>query len=44
MKALSVTELTSQIKQQLETGFSSIYVKGEISNIKLQASGHYYFT
>ncbi|MEI8329482.1 MAG: exodeoxyribonuclease VII large subunit [Chlamydiia bacterium] len=44
MKALSVTELTSQIKQQLETRFSFIYVQGEISNIKLQISGHYYFT
>jgi len=44
MKALTVTELTSQIKKQLETGFSYICVQGEISNIKLQASGHYYFT
>lgn len=44
MKALSVTELTAQIKKQLETGFSYICVQGEISNIKLQSSGHYYFT
>ncbi|MCX6991051.1 MAG: exodeoxyribonuclease VII large subunit [Chlamydiae bacterium] len=44
MKALSVTELTAQIKKNLETGFSYICVQGEISNIKLQTSGHYYFT
>lgn len=44
MKALSVTELTTQIKKQLETGFSYVCVQGEISNIKLQSSGHYYFT
>ncbi|NDD57932.1 MAG: exodeoxyribonuclease VII large subunit [Chlamydiae bacterium] len=44
MKALSVTELTLQIKKQLETGFASLLVQGEISNIKLQSSGHYYFT
>jgi exodeoxyribonuclease VII large subunit len=41
---LSVTELNNHIKKQLETGFSSVSVKGEISNLKTQASGHLYFT
>ncbi|MBM3207800.1 MAG: exodeoxyribonuclease VII large subunit, partial [Chlamydiae bacterium] len=44
MKALSVTELTLQIKRQLELGFTNVFVQGEISNIKLQSSGHFYFT
>ena len=44
MKALSVTELTLQIKRQLELGFTNVWVQGEISNMKLQSSGHFYFT
>ncbi len=41
---LSVTGLTAAIKNQLEGRFPSIQVKGEISNLKPQASGHLYFT
>ncbi len=41
---LSVFELTSAIKQQLESRFSVVTVRGEISNVKEQASGHLYFT
>jgi exodeoxyribonuclease VII large subunit len=44
MKTLSVTELTSHIKSHLEKSFSYVCVQGEISNCKLQSSGHYYFT
>ena len=44
MKILSVSELTQEIKRQLETNFRSISVKGEISNLKVQTSGHIYFT
>lgn len=44
MKALSVTELTSQIKKQLEGAFAFVSVEGEVSNLKLQSSGHLYFT
>ncbi len=41
---LSVTALTSVIKNQLESKFPSVQVKGEISNLKEQSSGHIYFT
>lgn len=42
-RALSVTELTLGIKRQLEGGFSAVRVAGEISNYRLQSSGHAYF-
>ena len=41
---LTVSDLTTAIKKQLESRFSVISVKGEISNFKEQASGHLYFT
>jgi len=44
MKTLSVTELTFAIKSILEPQFRAISVKGEISNFKLQSSGHLYFS
>ncbi len=44
MKTLTVSELTQNIKKLLETNFSFLSIKGEISNLKVQASGHYYFT
>lgn len=44
MKTLTVTELTTAIKAFLEPNFRSISVRGEISNFKLQSSGHLYFT
>lgn len=44
MKTISVTELTSAIKGLLEPAFRSISVQGEISNFKLQTSGHLYFS
>lgn len=44
MKTITVTELTSAIKGLLEPAFRSISVQGEISNFKLQASGHLYFS
>lgn len=40
----SVTELTQKIKQTLEGRFERIQVKGEVSNLRHQASGHLYFT
>ncbi len=42
-RAQSVTELTLGIKRQLEGGFSAVRVAGEISNYRLQSSGHAYF-
>lgn len=44
MKVFSVSELTASIKALLEPNFRSISVKGEISNFKLQTSGHLYFS
>jgi len=43
-KIYSVAELTVAIKKQLESAYPSVCVKGEISNFKLQSSGHLYFT
>ena len=40
----SVTELTQQIKLNLERTFYNLWVAGEISNLKQPSSGHYYFT
>ena len=41
---LSVSEITAQIKGQIESQFSSIWIQGEISNFKHHSSGHMYFT
>jgi exodeoxyribonuclease VII large subunit len=43
-KVLTVSELTRKIRATLETKFGSVWVQGEISNYKLHASGHQYFT
>jgi exodeoxyribonuclease VII large subunit len=40
----SVTELTRDIKLSLEKTFTNLWVAGEVSNLKLHSSGHYYFT
>ena len=41
---LSVSELTKNIKELLEKQFPIIWIKGEISNYRLAASGHAYFS
>lgn len=41
---LTVHELTLSIKKILEQTFTSLSVRGEVSNLKEQASGHIYFT
>lgn len=41
---LSVTQLTLAIKGQLESRFSYVAVRGEVSNLRHQSSGHLYFT
>src|SRR3989454_4751474 len=43
-KVLTVSELTRSIRNTLEAKFSAVWVQGEISNYKLQPSGHQYFT
>lgn len=40
----SVSELTSEIKVLLENRFDMIWVMGEISNFKIPASKHFYFS
>jgi len=40
----TVSELTSQIKSQLETQFPFIWITGEISNFRVPVSGHFYFS
>ncbi|MBS3733166.1 MAG: exodeoxyribonuclease VII large subunit, partial [Desulfobacterales bacterium] len=43
-KIFSVSELTARIKALLETSYPFVWISGEISNIRVPASGHYYFT
>lgn len=43
-KIYSVGEITSQIKNLLETGFGQIVLEGEISNCRPSAAGHLYLT
>lgn len=42
--AMSVSEITARIKNSLESDFAEIWVKGEISNLKMASSGHVYFS
>jgi exodeoxyribonuclease VII large subunit len=42
--ALSVSQLTGQVKSFLEQRFDSVHVFGEISNFSRPQSGHCYFT
>ncbi|MDR0664255.1 MAG: exodeoxyribonuclease VII large subunit [Helicobacteraceae bacterium] len=44
MNALSVSELTAQIKASLETSFSVVCVRGETGRVVHHASGHVYFS
>ena len=41
---LTVSELTQEIKDVIETKFFEIWVEGEISNLRVPPSGHIYFT
>lgn len=41
---LTVTNLTLRIKALLEESFSFIWVEGEVSNLRIPSSGHFYFT
>ncbi len=40
----SVTEFTREVKQLLEGGLRPGWVRGEVSNLRAQASGHVYFS
>jgi exodeoxyribonuclease VII large subunit len=41
--ALSVTEISSLLKRHVESGFSHVRIRGEISGFKRPGSGHLYF-
>ncbi len=43
-RILSVTELTRSVREVLEHSIGAVWVEGEISNLRKQASGHQYFT
>lgn len=43
-RVFTVSQLNAQIKGLLEASYRYIWVRGEISNLRIPASGHYYFT
>src|SRR2546427_12912917 len=43
-KVFSVTELTWQIRRLLEKEVGQVWVTGEVTNLRVQSSGHIYFT
>jgi len=43
-RVLSVSELTAQVKRLLEKSVGSVWVTGEVTNLRVQSSGHTYFT
>ena len=43
-KALSVTQLVRKMKRAIESGVGKLWIEGEVSNLKKQASGHWYFS
>jgi exodeoxyribonuclease VII large subunit len=43
-RALTVSQLTERIQGVLETEFVDVWVEGEVSNLKMAPSGHWYFS
>ena len=43
-KVMSVTQLTTAIRDRLEAEFFAVWVEGELSNCKVWNNGHLYFT
>lgn len=43
-RVYSVSEITREIKTVLEEGFPTVWIEGEISNLKKHTSGHLYFS
>jgi exodeoxyribonuclease VII large subunit len=43
-RPLTVTEFTRRLKAVLEGGMGSCWIKGEVSNVRVQPSGHVYFS
>ncbi len=44
VQAISVTQLARRIRNLLEIQIGEIWVEGEVSNLRKQASGHWYFS
>jgi len=44
MRVYTVSELTKEIKFSLEEAFPSVWVEGELSNLRAPESGHLYFS
>ncbi|MGE9269152.1 MAG: exodeoxyribonuclease VII large subunit [Verrucomicrobiales bacterium] len=44
VKAISVTQLARRMRNVLEIQVGELWVEGEVSNLRQQASGHWYFT
>ena len=43
-RPISVTEFTRRVKNLLEGSMGACWVKGEVSNLRIQPSGHVYFS
>jgi exodeoxyribonuclease VII large subunit len=43
-KALSVTQLVRKMKRAIEADVGKLWIEGEVSNLKKQSSGHWYFS
>ena len=43
-KILTVSRLTALVRDLLEENFEHVWVEGEVSNLAMPSSGHYYFT
>ena len=44
IKAKKVSEVVGEIKNLLESEFKDVLMEGEITNLSLSSSGHWYFT
>ena len=43
-KALSVSQLVRKMKRAIEADVGKLWIEGEVSNLKKQGSGHWYFS
>ena len=43
-RIFSVSEITLQVRESLETAFPFVWVRGQVSNLSRPASGHVYFS
>src|SRR5437016_9998564 len=43
-RVFSVSEVTKAVRVVIESAFDEVWVEGEVSNFRQQASGHQYFT